>query len=211
VPAGEETTLVDRGREFAQEENVYLLMTAFVQPEKGMKELENVATFVEPDGTVAWRYQRTIITPGDSQIPGDGRIRTQDTPYGKIAAAVCFDLVRPSLIRQAGQAGADIVFLPSDDWQAIDPLHTWMASFRAIENGVSVIRPTGEGLSAAYDYQGRVLAATDYFTSGGGPMIVHVPTQGVRTIYSVVGDAFAWLCVAALAITLGAAFWRKRR
>ena len=101
------------------------------------------------------------------------------------------------------------MLVPADDWQAIDPLHTWMASFRAIENGVSTIRPTGEGLSAAYDYQGRVLAATDYFTSDGESMIAHVPTQGVRTIYSVVGDAFAWVCIVALVALTGTAILKR--
>jgi apolipoprotein N-acyltransferase len=102
------------------------------------------------------------------------------------------------------------MFVPSDDWQPIDPLHTQMTSFRAIENGFSLVRPTGEGLSAVFDYQGRVLAATDYFASDGGTMIAHVPTQGVRTLYAVIGDTFAWLCIATFIAISGAAFWPKR-
>ena len=38
-----------------------------------------------------------------------------------------------------------------------------MAIFRAIENGMSVIRQADEGLSIATDPYGRILAQTDFF------------------------------------------------
>ncbi len=102
------------------------------------------------------------------------------------------------------------MLVPSNDWPDIDPLHTQMASFRAIENGFSLVRITGNGLSAAFDYQGQVLAAVDYFTSGEQVMIAHLPIQGVTTIYSVVGDLFAWLCVAGFVGLAGWAVVRRK-
>ena len=47
-----------------------------------------------------------------------------DSPYGRLANVICFDLDYPGTIRQAGQAGADLLLAPSDDWQAVDPAHT---------------------------------------------------------------------------------------
>jgi apolipoprotein N-acyltransferase len=44
-----------------------------------------------------------------------------------------------------------------------------------------------------------MLASADYFHSGAAPLVCYLPTKGVRTVYSVVGDAFAWLCAAVLA------------
>jgi len=84
-----------------------------------------------------------------------------------------------------------VMLVPSNDWADIVPFHTYMASFRGIENGFSIVRAASNGLSAAFDYQGRTLAAADYSTTKQA-MISFVPTHGVKTIYSVIGDLFAW-------------------
>jgi apolipoprotein N-acyltransferase len=210
VPAGQETAFVERGRRLAEEENFYLLMALIIPSAADAEMLENKVILIEPNGTIAWEYLKSMIVPGDNQVAGDGRIRTSDTPYGKVAAAICFDLVHPALIRQAGMAGADILFGPSDTWREVASLHTQMMSFRAVENGVSLVGATTEGLSVAFDFQGRVLATSDYFTSGGGTMVARVPTHGVKTIYSMIGDLFSWLCAAGFVAALGAAFWPKR-
>jgi apolipoprotein N-acyltransferase len=97
---------------------------------------------------------------------------------------------------------------PADDWRAIDPVHTRMASFRAIEQGVNLVRQTSNGRSAAYDFQGHVLAEGDDFRSPDGVMVVQLPVRGVRTLYSRVGDWLAWLCLGTL---LWAAFRAARR
>ncbi|MDE2449082.1 MAG: hypothetical protein KGO22_08940 [Gammaproteobacteria bacterium] len=66
------------------------------------------------------------------------------------------------------------------------------------------------GLSAAFDYQGRRLAAVDYFRSAGATMIADVPIQGVRTLYARLGDWFAWLCAAGLLTLIAKALLRKQ-
>ena len=91
----------------------------------------------------------------------------------------------------------------------ITTIHTPMAAFRAVENGFSLVRATGEGVSAAYDYQGRVLSTMNYFSSPKAAMVAHVPTLGTRTIYSVVGDLFALLCVTGLVIIVGWVVFRR--
>ncbi len=207
----DEAAFIERGRELARQEQVYLGMAlAALSDGFPNQPAENKLVLIDPSGDVVWEYWKSIPVPGEPSIAGDGQILTQDTPYGRIAAAICFDADFPSLIHQAGKAGADVMLVPSSDWSDIDPLHTQMASFRAIENGFSLVRITGNGLSAAFDYQGRVLAAVDYFTSGEQVMIAHVPVQGVRTIYSVVGDLFAWLCVAGSVTFVGWAVIRRK-
>ena len=74
-----------------------------------------------------------------------------------------------------------------------------MASFRAIEQGVNLVRQTSHGLSAAFDYQGRVLASMDHYRAADHAMISQVPTRGVHTAYALLGDWFAWLTIATLA------------
>jgi apolipoprotein N-acyltransferase len=143
-------------------------------------------------------------------VRGDGEILTSDTPYGKIAAAICFDMDFPNLIRQAGDAGVDVMFNPSNDWEEVASLRMRMATFRAIENGFSLVRPTSHGFSVVTDYQGRVLGLTNYFTSEGPAMVAYVPTKGVKTVYSQVGDLFAWLCMAGLVAAIGWVLVRRK-
>jgi apolipoprotein N-acyltransferase len=135
------------------------------------------------------------------------------SPYGRLANAICYDLDFPGMIRQAGQSGADLLLAPSDDYPAIDPAHSHDATFRAIENGFSLVRQASKGLSMAVDYQGRVVAATDYYTTDQQTMVAYVPMHGVRTIYASIGDLFAWLCVIGLVALTGVAVWQslKRR
>src|SRR6185312_7389799 len=163
--------------------------------------LENELVMIEPSGAIAWHYRKSHPVPGEEaamSAPSDGRLRILDTPFGRLSAAICFDADFPQTLRQAGLLNADIVLNPSNEWAAIDPWHTQMASLRAIEEGTSVVHQASHGLSAAFDYQGNRLAAVDYFRSDGASMIADVPTRGVRTLYSRLGDWFAWLCCVAL-------------
>jgi apolipoprotein N-acyltransferase len=68
-----------------------------------------------------------------------------------------------------------------------------MAVFRAIENGFSLVRHTAFGLSQGVDYLGRVLNSMDHFKTKNRIMISHVPRKGTKTLYSMVGDYFAWI------------------
>lgn len=113
---------------------------------------------------------------------------------------ICFDADFPRLLAQAGALRADLVLDPSNDWPAIDPWHTHMASYRAIEQGVNFVRHTSQGLSAAYDYEGRSLATMDHYSATDRTMVSQVPTRGVRTLYSVLGDWFAWTSLAGLVL-----------
>ena len=53
---------------------------------------------------------------------------------------ICFDADFPALVRQVGQAGADILLVPANDWQPVHILHAPVAELRAIENGVALAR-----------------------------------------------------------------------
>jgi hypothetical protein len=94
-----------------------------------------------------------------------------------------------------------MILAPSNDWRAIDPLHTNMACLRGIELGCAVIRHTSIGLSQAADCQGHVLARMDHFTTPANErvMVAHVPVQGTPTFYARFGDLFSWGCVLGLA------------
>ena len=86
-----------------------------------------------------------------------------------------------------------------------------MVTFRAIENGFSLVDQAKDGLSIAVDYEGNVLATSDYFTTNPQVMVADVPMHGVHTIYATIGDLFAWLSMAGLAVLIGVALARRRQ
>jgi apolipoprotein N-acyltransferase len=194
----DEAGLIQRGRELARRERIWLLM-ALATATPGRPAYENQLIAVGPDGAVACRYHKARPVPGDRETGADPRIPVPlESRYGRLGAAICFDMDFPPLIRSAGRERADILFVPASDWAAIDPIHTRMAICRGIENGCAVVRQTHQGLSVAADHQGRVLAAADYFRTADPVLVAQVPTRGAHTLYARVGDLFAWACCGAL-------------
>ena len=210
----DEPALLARGRELAGKYQVYLGMALATWNVGQNPSLENKLVLIKPDGEIAWEYFKARPVPGGEaaiSITKDGKLRSLDTPYGRLSSVICFDADFPQLLAQAGALGADVVLDPSNDWPAIDPWHTQMASYRAIEQGFNLIRHTSQGLAAAYDYQGHRLAAMDHYQAIDQTLVAQVPTKGMRTIYSQAGDWFAWACVAVLAALIVAATRRKPR
>jgi apolipoprotein N-acyltransferase len=143
-------------------------------------------------------YAKTHTGPGDAFGPGPGIVPTVQTPYGRLAAIICVDADFPATARQVGQAGADILVLPVDDWAQITAYHTDLLALRAIENGVTVVRPAIQGIGRVYDAYGRVLGQADYFADDRYLLLADVPTHGTPTLYTRIGDSFAYLCIAGL-------------
>jgi apolipoprotein N-acyltransferase len=189
----DEAAYIEQGRDFAMQENVYLVMgTKMVAPEK--VDDENKIVFINPEGEIS-AYLKNHKVAGDEHRLGDGKVLLQDSPYGKFAALICYDADFPSFVRQAGQAKADIMLIPAQDWAEITPLHGRMPALGAIENGYSLIRNGYHGVSIAVDYHGEMLSQLNNFTTDERVMIADLPTQGITTVYSRIGDVFAWLCV----------------
>jgi apolipoprotein N-acyltransferase len=173
---------------------------------------ENRAILIDPSGEVVQNYFKAIHPLGDANVfaPGPGVVPTTDTPYGRLATVICFDADFPALVRQAGRARADILLVPSNDWRPVDTIHAHAATFRAVESGVALVRPTGNGISVAVDHLGQPLATANYFATPAITMVADVPTRGVATIYPRIGDAAAYLCLALLVILSAATLIASR-
>jgi len=207
----DEPELLARGRALASKHHVYLGMALGTWTPGAQFPLANKFVLIEPTGQTAWEYLKARPTPGPEaamSVKSDGRLRYLDTAYGRLIAAICYDTDFPSLMAQAGGEQADVVLSPAGDWRAIDPRHTEIASFRAIEQGFNLVRQSKGGLSAAYDYQGRRLASMDEYQSTDLTLIAQLPTRGVTTIYSRFGDWLAWLSILAV-LALIICVWRK--
>ena len=220
----EDAALISRASAFASKNKVYLLTAAaIIHPGKitpGKKFLENKATLFGPDGRVLNVFHKNNPVPmAEASIPGDGVIPVIETPYGKISTSICYDADFPTQMSQLGKNKSDVLLLPSGDWSAIAPYHTYMAAFRGIENGTTIVRQASGGLSAVTDYRGKVLHSFDFYKPGAKIWTSEISIGHVPTVYNVIGDAFAYLCIKftvfvlawLLVSTVSSRFARKRR
>ncbi len=196
----DEEKLIERGKKFASDNKVYLLMAvASLHSGKiapGKKFLENQAVFIGPGGQILNVFHKNNPVPvAEASEPGNGIIPVVETPYGRISTSICYDADFPSQMRQLGKNKTDLLLLPSGDWYAISPYHTYMAIFRGIENGNSILRQASGGLSVVSDYRGRIQSSFDYFKPGVKFWTAEIPVGHVQTIYNTIGDIFAYCCI----------------
>jgi apolipoprotein N-acyltransferase len=199
VLESDEAAQLERAKRLAARERIYLAMGMGTVLASGPKRFQNKTVLVDPTGAVDYTYLKSHPVVGwEERVmqAGDGRLPVVATALGRVATAICFDGDDPALVRQAGRGGADLFILPANDWAAVKRTHLEMAAFRAIENGVPLLRPASFGISGAFDAQGRLLGETDHFAAAGA-LVVELPVAGTPTLYSRVGDLFAWLCLAA--------------
>ena len=163
---------------------------------------------------MVWDYHKAFPVPnGDGQeiAPGPAIVPITQTPFGRLASMICYDLDWIPYPRQAGLARVGLVLVPADDWLAIENDHANSAVYRAVENGFSMIRPTSKGVSLAVDPLGRELARGEYYTTDRLTIVAAVPVQALPTLYSRIGDVFAYVCIIAFIAVTALGFARRQR
>jgi apolipoprotein N-acyltransferase len=193
----DETKLMNHLQEIAKKHDVYFSVGYGVYPEEGKG--WNKTVLINKQGEMEIEYRKRYLLGlgnlfGETLLykKGPEAIQTTDTPYGRIGVSICRDMSFPPYARQAGQKNVDIMLNPSYDVpKSTGPLY----SLRAIENGFSMVRPVYNGFSFAVDYNGKILAEMDSDNTEDGIMYANVPTKGIKTIYSIIGDLLGWLCV----------------
>ena len=211
VPGEDEPAFIARAQEIARQESVYLAL-AFGAVYEGGRPWENKLMIIDPDGDIVLEHRKYALAALEGTKGGDGILRSAETPFGTLSGIICNDANHEEVVAQAGRKGIDILLAPSMEHRAIDPIHAHMAIYRAIENGVTVVRQADNGLSFVVDPYGRVLAAVDHWTASERVMLAQVPAHAnVFTLYPYIGDLFAWLAMAGfLTLTLLVAIRGRR-
>jgi apolipoprotein N-acyltransferase len=200
VLASEEQQFIDRARRLAAEQQVILLLGVGVWRPETVPPFENKVIAIDAAGSFVWEFHKAHPIIGAESpfiAAGTGQVRAFEADFGKVGAVICHDLDFARLIRQASAERIGLLVAPSADWRDVADLHARMAVFRAVENGVNMLRPTSGGRSVAFDTRGRVIARLDFPDDA---MVAHVSAVPVRTVYGMVGDLFSWLCVLAFAV-----------
>jgi len=191
----DEAALIKRGQAFAAKHRVELVMSYIVPISAEPLKYNNKYVWIAEDGNLRHHYLKHEPVPGEPAVRGIKPPVLAHTAFGPATGAICYDYDFPYLGLENARLNPGLVVLPSSDWKGIDPIHTQMASVRAIEGGYSLLRPTRFGLSAAYDAKGRVRGWQSANEEGPGIMIANVPTKPVPTLYKVAGDWLVYLAI----------------
>ena len=205
--------LIANASALAKEQGIYIILP-ILDVEKSP--VENVVHIIDPNGDVVLTHVKYGGNQFEGSLKGDGVLQTVATPYGKISAVICWDADFPNVIKQAGEQDVDLLFVPSNDWLGAKDIHDGMASFRAVENGMSMFRQTGSGVSSVIDAYGRTLQRLDMFkTSDTGNFAslqtVTTPIGSVNTLYPVIGDVVGNVMLILLAGLLLGLLWKRSK
>lgn len=157
----------------------------------GAQPHRNVAILISPDGGIAGEYDKAFPLPGiESGYKRGEEILLFNTRSVTGGIAICKDLDFPRWIRQYGQAGVGVLYVPAWDFRSDAWLHSRMAILRGVENGFAVVRSANDGVLTITDDRGRVISETSSIGSSGVLIFADVHPGSGRTIYSAGGEWF---------------------
>ena len=147
------------------------------------------------------------------------------SPHQKVTTStlICFEDVFPELAREYVQDDTDfLVNLTNDGWfgeGAAQWQQTAAAVFRAVENGVPLVRSANNGVTCWVDANGRLREIFRDNTGsvyGVGAMTIELPLsqpgeKRAPTFYNQHGDWFGWLCVGVTGILFAVKIAGQRR
>ena len=186
----------------------------------------NAAFQLAPDGTTSAVYRKIHLVPFGEFVPmadtlsffpplvqtlagfapftaGEAMVML---PVGRHIAstAICYEVVYPSLVRQAVTGGSELLTtITNDAWYGHSSApfqHFAMASMRAIEHGRYMARAANTGISGVVDPYGRVVAQSAIFEQVG--LVEEVRFLTGRTVYTAIGDVVAFVAIALVVIAL---------
>jgi apolipoprotein N-acyltransferase len=210
--------------------HVWLLLGADDAEPRGTNALDfyNSSFLVTPEGELAasYRKRRLVIfgeyvplarwlpflkwfTPVQGGfVPGDRVVPfALPAPQARFATLICFEDVFPHLAREYAAPDTDfLVNLTNDGWfreSAAQWQHAANALFRAVENGLPLVRCANNGLTCWIDPLGAMHEvyfgdSTDIYGAGVKTARIPLRAQGQpqpATFYNRYGDWFGWGCV----------------
>ncbi|MEW5801860.1 MAG: apolipoprotein N-acyltransferase [bacterium] len=216
---------LDRISPLAQQAKVPLLVGSprLERGERGKITLKNSAFFLSPQGEIWDYYDKIHLVPFGEYLPlgwilshlgsvvnevGEFSAGERYTIFHldrwRFGLVICYEIIFPDLFRKFARQGVDfMVNITNDAWfdrSSAPYQHFSMAVFRAIENGVSVVRVANTGISGIIDPFGEISVETPL--SSRLALVRPLELNRGDTFYVRHGDLFAQLCLFVLGFWL---------
>ncbi|CAN5119612.1 apolipoprotein N-acyltransferase [soil metagenome] len=154
-----------------------------------------------------------VHMPDDfSSGPRPAPIRLPNAP--PVQPLICYESLFPGFTAGGCDRPRWIVNVSNDAWfgRTSGPLqHLNLASYRAIETGLPVVRATPTGVSAMIDPWGRVVGGHRLDAGESGVIDVLLPEPAEPTLYGRLGDLLFWLMVLGGVACAAPQAWARRR
>jgi apolipoprotein N-acyltransferase len=224
------TSMVRRGVKSAG--TSFLIGSPFFIRRNDRVDYFNSAFLLAPDGDNSPRYDKAHLVPFGEYVPLRrwlpfvGKLVAQvgdfvagspgqvlDWQNHRLAPLICYEAIFPELTRAAARNGADLLInLTNDAWYGRTSApyqHLSLCVFRAVESRRSLIRAANTGISGFIDPTGRIASPTGLFVDA--VVSREVPALSTPSVYTRIGDAFAWGCLLTVGLMIGAATVARRR
>jgi apolipoprotein N-acyltransferase len=198
-PAGESASVLARAASVAAP----AIVVVGFDERLSASERVNSAHILEP-GKPVQRYFKRHMVPG---LELGYTLGTGPYVDGTRGVAICKDMDFPATIRDYGRRGVELMLVPAWDFVKDARMHSRMALVRGVENGFAIARAAAGGNLTASDRYGRVIAEVTTSPKQPTTVVTDLGLADGGTLYTRIGDAFAWLCVL---LSLVLAAWRLR-
>jgi len=201
----------------------YLIGSPSFERTNGLVEYLNSAYLISPKAKTMAKYDKTHLVPFGEYVPfkkwlpflgkmvaqvGDFRAgdkgRTLPWRGEQIGVQICYEIIFPELSRALVENQASLLInITNDAWfgKTSGPYqHFSMTVFRAVENRRALVRSANTGISGFIDPAGRVLATTELLQDAVATQTI--PLMKVMSVYTRIGDMFARVCLALVALTM---------
>lgn len=160
VEGDEEDKIIEEAKKLAKENGIFILICLDVS--KGETENYNKAVFIDDKGEFLSEYIKSYLIPvvEDSEyVEGDGVIPsnhvTIDGEDYVISYSICYDATFSDYLLTMDKK-TDLYINPSWDWEEIDDLNYRLQGVSAVEGGVTLFKPTVDGVSMVCDPFGKI-------------------------------------------------------
>ena len=127
-----------------------------------------------------------------------------DLALGNVGSLICFDSIYERNAMDSIGNGAQLLAVSTNDSWFTDSRGVWMhhaqSQLRAIETGRWVVRSANTGVSSVINNRGEVLEKLDPLKTGY--VLEEVRLSDRVTAYSVIGNVFAYACLAVCAAAI---------
>ncbi len=157
------------------------------------------------------RLLASFLPPGFEPFEPGKEVKVFDIVGTGVAPEICFEISFADQSRAAAARGADVLASISNDAWFLDGVELDLAriqgKFRAVETRMAVVRAVNRGMSSVISPDGSIVDLQDARGRNKGVegtlrQTLSLCPEAGRTLYVLVGDVIAWLCLAGAGLGL---------